>query len=766
MGFNGNLGLSLTQLLLYQNLQPFCAKVAKDLPASVYFSCWILHTLLGFYITKLKVNVAKNHPKHNKWRRSPASREQRVWNLLVISTILYGNGLCIELTGLFGRLSSPGFPKPYPNDQTVTWDITVPEGHRVKIYFTHFNLELSYLCEYDYIELKSQGTLLSRFCGAESTDTEKAPGDSSFYSLGNKMTVTFVSDYSNEKAFSGFEAFYAAEDVDECEKPDEDTEVCDHFCHNHIGGHHCSCRAGFTLHKDKKTCIAKCDKVTYTTSSGEIESPDFPRTYPKLSNCRYEIRAEEGFSIILRFLHFDVESHPDVLCPYDHLQITAGGKDHPPLCGSNLPSDIDTRSRKVDIIFTTDGSGHHTGWKLQYTTVALPCPDPLLPPRGHFTPEKKTYVVKDRLSLSCQKGYVLEHNGNILPSFTAVCRSDGTWDKPLPKCVIVDCGPPNHLENGNFTFENESEITTYNAEILYQCAEPFYKMKESKARYRCGEGGHWEDIMNGSILLPTCIPECGTKKTRPKSRIIGGKAAQLGEFPWQVFIQTDSSRGGGALLYDNWILTAAHVIYEEKNMEHIILKMGFVHKNDAIFHKATAQSVFVHPDYLHDTSTYNNDIALIKLQDKVPISSNIQGICLPTKDERFRISHTDDSHHTGEVSGWGQTDKSIEARNLRYVQVSVVNQAECKAVSQKLKEEHNAVVTDNMFCAGTEGKDSCAGDSGGALVFKEEATRKWFIGGIVSWGATDCGTKDFYGVYTKVSNYLDWINDTIVKNAA
>ncbi|XP_069804049.1 mannan-binding lectin serine protease 2-like isoform X2 [Dendropsophus ebraccatus] len=179
----------------------------------------------------------------------------RFWHLLVISTVLYSNGYCIELTGLFGRISSPGFPKPYHNEQTMTWDIRVPEGHRIKLYFSHFNLELSYLCEYDYVELKSQGKVVSRFCGTESTDTEKAPENSNFYSLDNKMTVTFVSDYSNEKEFSGFEAFYAAEDIDECEKPDEDTEVCDHYCHNHIGGHYCSCRAGFKLHTDKKTCL-------------------------------------------------------------------------------------------------------------------------------------------------------------------------------------------------------------------------------------------------------------------------------------------------------------------------------------------------------------------------------------------------------------------------------------------------------------------------------------------------------------------------------
>ncbi|XP_072012500.1 mannan-binding lectin serine protease 2 isoform X2 [Engystomops pustulosus] len=694
----------------------------------------------------------------------------RLWHLLGIIIILCSNGFCIELTGLFGRISSPGFPKPYPNDQTMTWDIKVPEGHRVKIYFTHFNLELSYLCEYDYVELRSKGTVVAHFCGTESTDTEKAPGNAPFYSLDNKMTLVFRSDFSNEKEFTGFEAFYTAEDIDECQKPDEDTEVCDHFCHNHIGGHYCSCRAGFNLHTDKKTCLVKCNSVTYTTSSGEIVSPDFPKIYPKLANCKYQIQAEDGFTIVLRFLHFDVESHPEVICPYDRLQIIASGKNLPTLCGETLPPEMDTKSNKVEIVFTTDASGHNTGWKIQYTTKALPCPDPILPSRGHFTPRQKTYVVKDHLSLSCDKGYVLEElNGKILSSFTTVCRSDGTWDKPMPKCTIVDCGLPDDLENGNFTFETKSEKTTYNAQIHYRCAEPFYKMKDDQAQYRCGEGGHWEEINTGDRMLPTCKPECGIS-TRIRGRIIGGENAKLGDYPWQVFIQNDPRNGGGALLNDNWVITAAHVIYEEEReleiiRKNTILKMGFISQDDSSAYTAFPKAFFIHPDY-KDDNTFNNDIALIKLQDKVPLNAHVLGICLPTKNNRFLINDTQDGLMSGEVAGWGKTkSRSKPSKDLLYVEVDVVERAKCNAAYQKkLKAGNRILVTDNMFCAGMPKKDSCEGDSGGALAFKDSHTDTWFIGGIVSWGGDKCGAKDLYGVYTRVSNYLDWIHETILTN--
>uniref|UniRef100_A0A8C0EKP7 CUB domain-containing protein n=1 Tax=Bubo bubo TaxID=30461 RepID=A0A8C0EKP7_BUBBB len=112
---------------------------------------------------------------------------------------------------MYGRITSPNFPNVYPNHKERIWNITVPKGYSVRIYFTHFNLELSYLCEYDYVKLSSGGRTLATLCGKDSTDTEEAPGNKTYISVDNNLMVVFRSDYSNEKPFTGFEAFYAAE---------------------------------------------------------------------------------------------------------------------------------------------------------------------------------------------------------------------------------------------------------------------------------------------------------------------------------------------------------------------------------------------------------------------------------------------------------------------------------------------------------------------------------------------------------------------------
>lgn len=51
-------------------------------------------------------------------------------------------------------------------------------------------------------------------------------------------------------------------DVDECsDRADEDL-LCDHFCHNYIGGFYCSCRYGYLLHSDNRTCRGEAEHFT------------------------------------------------------------------------------------------------------------------------------------------------------------------------------------------------------------------------------------------------------------------------------------------------------------------------------------------------------------------------------------------------------------------------------------------------------------------------------------------------------------------------
>ena len=52
-----------------------------------------------------------------------------------------------------------------------------------------------------------------------------------------------------------------------------------------------------------------------------------------------------------------------------------------------------------------------------------------------------------------------------------------------------------------------------------------------------------------------------------ETQIIGGKPAQEGEWPWQAAMLYNGRRiCGGSLIHPRWILSAAHCVYVDKNV--------------------------------------------------------------------------------------------------------------------------------------------------------------------------------------------------------
>ena len=73
-----------------------------------------------------------------------------------------------------------------------------------------------------------------------------------------------------------------------------------------------------------------------------------------------------------------------------------------------------------------------------------------------------------------------------------------------------------------------------------------------------------------------------------------------------------------------------------------------------------------------------------------------------------------------------------------------------------------------MKFSGKHGRaDTCEGDSGGPLLCKvgpkTGTARPWKLFGVTSFGDS-CGKHDKYGVYTKVSMYIEWINTKMAQN--
>ncbi|XP_041064570.1 mannan-binding lectin serine protease 1 isoform X3 [Carcharodon carcharias] len=529
--------------------------------------------------------------------------------LFVLSLFSPGGANITELTGMFGQIQSPNYPEGYPSDLDVTWNITVPTGFRIKLYFMHFDVEPSYLCEYDYVKVSSDDDLLETFCGRESTDTEQIPGREFVLTNSNTMTVTFKTDFSNEERFTGFEAHYSAIDVDECVEKLDEALVCDHFCHNYIGGYYCSCRYSYILHSDNRTCKVECSDNVFTEKSGVISSPDYPNPYPKSSDCLYRIELEEGYAISLQFADiFDLEDHPDILCPYDYLKIKTGVMEFGPFCGDKSPGKIDTNSSTVQILFHSDDSSDNQGWKFTFTSIGAPCPVVHPPANGTIEPVQEKYSFKDQVQIRCNTGFKFVKGGDEVEAYQIECQKSGIWSSSIPTCKVIDCGTPRSLEDGFITFHTKDNLTMFGSHIEYSCLALYYQMEpELNTTYTCMENGFWVNDELGTDL-PTCQPVCGKPRIRRSSiqpKIAQGKVVSKGSSPWVAMLSKNGIPFcGGSLLG------------RQKTLRKEETEQMF-----------RAKRIISHPSY--NGSTFEFDIALLELPSKVMITDYVMPICLP-----------------------------------------------------------------------------------------------------------------------------------------
>jgi secreted trypsin-like serine protease len=256
-------------------------------------------------------------------------------------------------------------------------------------------------------------------------------------------------------------------------------------------------------------------------------------------------------------------------------------------------------------------------------------------------------------------------------------------------------------------------------------------------------------------------------------KIVGGKPAQQGKYPFQVaLILSKAPVGqehfgqfcGGALIDRSWVVTAAHCVPDTKAEEvdvyigSTVLPAGKGNAGGEPGTRRHVREIFSHQKYNPDTS--DNDIALLQLTEPAP--ENIAPAIVATAETESSLAKTGS---TVTVIGWGATAEGGQTTpRLMEVDVLVQDRALCQANYQAAVP--STQITDNMFCAGLPqgGADSCQGDSGGFLGAPAKASsgaKPSFVQlGVVSWGI-GCARPELFGVYTRVANYANWIKETM-----
>ncbi|GBL97263.1 Enteropeptidase [Araneus ventricosus] len=277
----------------------------------------------------------------------------------------------------------------------------------------------------------------------------------------------------------------------------------------------------------------------------------------------------------------------------------------------------------------------------------------------------------------------------------------------------------------------------------------------------CGDGTDEESC--GFTVLHS-VP-CGLASIPPDigngDRIVGGRAAIPGSWPWQCSLRRKgySLYGhlcGAALVNDQWALTAAHCFRDRNNASMWTVHLGKFLKEAA---ESTEQvryikEIIIHPKYTGLASNplmlgnKENDIALIRLNAPVTMTSFVRPICLPPW--QIKLSTGTVCH----VTGWGETLGTGNADVLKQAAVPIVSREICQ------KSYSTINISRSMICAGYPegGHDSCKGDSGGPLVLKKR--NRWYLVGLVSSGG-DCAFPMQPGIYTQVSSFKTWISRMI-----
>jgi len=228
------------------------------------------------------------------------------------------------------------------------------------------------------------------------------------------------------------------------------------------------------------------------------------------------------------------------------------------------------------------------------------------------------------------------------------------------------------------------------------------------------------------------------------------------EFPHMALLGFETDAGiqwgcAGSLISDRFVLTAGTCVAPLYSKGVMYVRVGINKKDDQQYRQDfSVIDNIVHPNF-NQLISYINNIGLVKLNDSVKFSPQVRPACLYTESE---------DPDSGITSGWGKY--ILEPKDdLRRISLDVRERKECDSVYRDIT---NTKLEESQLCFGlSENTTECKFGSGWPLqVYSvgKEVYCTFQVFGVSSLGK-NCTTIDTPIVYTKVSNYVKWIEDIV-----
>ncbi|CAG2119520.1 unnamed protein product, partial [Medioppia subpectinata] len=301
-------------------------------------------------------------------------------------------------------------------------------------------------------------------------------------------------------------------------------------------------------------------------------------------------------------------------------------------------------------------------------------------------------------------------------------------------------------------------------------------------------------LTNESIVTDTCGLST-VKDPAVADKIVGGNEASRGQFPYQVLLRMRRRDNrvmicGGSILNERWILTAAHCVTNERTGDPYVVAVevtaGAVRKTDngSDVQRVSADCVVANEKWIGLKGGFANDLALVRLPTGTTSSTStatttttptantnltatpltlthrsggiVNGVCLPL---RGRSGRPYEYVGKARISGWGVTERGKSSPMLKFTDVGLIGDDRCRAANHL-----PFPIVESMLCQGADRTSPCFGDSGGPLVVRVRG--RYTQIGVVSTGPSQCANpNDPNGVYTQVSHFLNWIENTVSRNS-